>query len=480
MAHQLLITTPGAVLHLDVEMRRLHVIEEGRIEYYGASWPTDGSALVLGHSVTQNYGDLEAVMNSEVGYVSVGDRASDPWLSFPHQILCQGTDVVLVANTLRNALVRMRLDDLSMRQRRYDGAMWDTLGTNKHPGAHFNSIFRRDDTVYLLAHNNGRPSYVHELDADTLDLKRTVSSRHYTGLHNLWVTAEGRYLACHSLSGAIIDLKTDEVFCSTHSTTFTRGMASDGRLLFVGGSTPGSRETRRDSESGLWIIDLATRRVLDYVNLGNFGNVKEVRLINLPDLCHHGHPLQESAIRFVREETLPSGGSELGHATNPLDFDEWRPLIGSVHRDDRGRLKSFPATLGVATVVDVEASDVRITATAHQDKPVGHLSLLARVKGVEPAGEAYAAMLYGKVAAGAFWKTVDRTWTKVVDKVAPDLSWPVEMVFELIGTRLTLTLNGKLVLDLEDDAIAGNGAVGVRLMDDGLRLENFRVEVLKP
>ena len=477
LSADLLITTPGQVLRFNLGTRRLSVVDEGRIEYYGSSWPETGSPLVLGHSVYENYRDFDDLVQSEVGYVSIGQRTSDPGLSFPHQILCQG-DRILITNTGRNALAQMRLDDLSMRQRRYDDAMWDSLGGANHPGGHFNSLFQRGDTLYLLAHNNGRPSYVHELDAETLDLKATVRSKHFTGLHNIWVTPDGQYLACHSLSGAIIDIKTDRVVFASHSTSFTRGLASDGRYLFVGNSTGGARETRRHSESGLWIIDLETWTDVEYVNLGNFGNVKDVRLVNEPDLCHHGHVLKEEAIPFVRDIDLPSGDRVMRQAEHRLDLGEWRPILGCIHKDAEDRLQSFPGQLSVASRVDTDAADVRVLATVHLEEAVGHDSLLARLRGIEASGEAYAAMVYGPEPTATLWKVADGQWTELASTVAPDLPWPLRMVFEVVGNRLTLTLNGAPSLEVVDDAVTGAGAVGIRILDHGLKVEAFQVDRL--
>ena len=42
--------------------------------------------------------------------------------------------------------------------------------------------------------------------------------------------------------------------------------------------------------SGLWILDRRTWRETDYLALGPYGAVNEVRLLDVPDEAHHNEP----------------------------------------------------------------------------------------------------------------------------------------------------------------------------------------------
>ena len=102
-----LVATPRFLLLVDLESRRVSVIEDGRQEYYGITWRPGGDQLILSHSGLDNESlvDLESYALSEVGWISAGPLHSSRFLSQPHQILCGPDGRVICTNTGRNSVV---------------------------------------------------------------------------------------------------------------------------------------------------------------------------------------------------------------------------------------------------------------------------------------------------------------------------------------------------------------------------------------
>ena len=308
MDASVLVSTSQQILHVNLKTRRVTSVDLGRTEYYGISWFPGSSELVLSHSGLDNQAlkSLEHYSQSEVGYLSMGAVTSERFLSEPHQILCMPDGRVLTTNTGRNALVAIDFDKPGYRYEvRLSDARWDRLSPNDTSGDHINSVFQSGDSVLVLAHRFGKGSRIATLAYPDLVLQEMTDVKGRSGLHNLWMTHEGQLISCLSDAGSLIDVETNEVLWHSvaQSPVYTRGLAAGLDFVVVGESSYASRHARNSSNSGIWIIDRSNWKAQDFIALGPVGPVHEVRLVDTPDLAHHGTPLV-GATRLAKADAL--------------------------------------------------------------------------------------------------------------------------------------------------------------------------------
>jgi hypothetical protein len=291
MGTQALVACTDKLLLVDLTTHDLEVVEDHRGEYYGISWPYDGQSLCLGHSGVDNSKllNFEDYANSQRGWISLGDRATDRFLSAPHQILCVD-DLVVGSNTGRNCIALVRLHDLFYRQHWLDEIRWDRTSPQSPRGSHFNSFYFHNRRFYVVAHNHDRPSKVFVLawPALTLIEKWDLDA---SGAHNIW-PSHNTFLVCDSMRGRILDARSQTVLWETTATCgILRGVAQNGNHLWIGGSAFASRSGRKAADGAIFLLDADAWQLRDTIDLPACGAVHEIRLLHKPDVCHHGYPL---------------------------------------------------------------------------------------------------------------------------------------------------------------------------------------------
>ena len=132
------------------------------------------------------------------------------------------------------------------------------------------------------------------LDYPSLERRETISVPGCTGIHNYCITARGERLSCVSSRGMLIDPHTLHVYWRSGSAGYLRGLAVGPDQVFVGESPQAGRHLRASGVSGLWVVDRRTWQAVDYIVLGPYGVVNEVRLIDEVDEAHHGHRFRGS------------------------------------------------------------------------------------------------------------------------------------------------------------------------------------------
>lgn len=295
-----LVATPRFLLLVDVDSRAVTVVEDARPEYYGITWRPGGTHLILSHSGLDNESliDLRSYALSEVGWVTEGDQQSPRFLSQPHQILCGPDGRVVCTNTGRNSVVVVDLERPGhFQEARLHEDRWDRLEPAAGTGLHLNSLFLRGTQLIVLAHGFAAGSQLITLDYPSLEVQEAVPVADATGMHNYAVTERGERLACVSSRGMLVDPHTLDVHWRSGSAGYLRGMAVAGDRVLLGESPQTGRQLRTSAVSGLWVIDRSTWQTLDYIELGPYGVVNEVRLLDVADEAHHGHP-------FAASETL--------------------------------------------------------------------------------------------------------------------------------------------------------------------------------
>ncbi len=299
-----LVATPRFLLLVDLDARRVSIVEDSRREYYGITWRPQGSRLMLSHSGLDNETlvDLQSYALSEVGWVSEGAAQSPRFLSQPHQILCAPDGRVICTNTGRNSVVALDLEKPGHYQEaRLHEDRWDRLEPTAATGLHLNSLFFKDDRLFVLAHGFEAGSQLITLDYPSLEVleKMPIVA---TGMHNYCATERGERIACVSSLGAIIDPHTLHVHWRSASAGYLRGLAVGSDRVIVGESPQAGRHLRAAAMSGLWLIDRTSWQTVDYLVLGPFGVVNEVRLLDEPDEAHHGQPF--GGLEWIAEVDL--------------------------------------------------------------------------------------------------------------------------------------------------------------------------------
>lgn len=288
-----LVATPRFLLLVDIDSRRVSVVEDARPEYYGITWRPGGTDLILSHSGLDNEAliDLKSYALSEVGWLSEGGRQSPRFLSQPHQILCGPDGRVICTNTGRNSVVVVDLERPGhFQEARLHADRWDRLEPSAGTGLHLNSLFLHDGQLVVLAHGFDAGSQLIMLDYPSLEVRESVPVAGSTGMHNCCVTERGERLACVSSRGMLVDPHTLDVHWRSGSGGYLRGMAVAGDRVLLGESPQTGRQLRTSAVSGLWVIDRSSWQTIDYLELGPYGVVNEVRLLDVPDEAHHGHP----------------------------------------------------------------------------------------------------------------------------------------------------------------------------------------------
>jgi hypothetical protein len=228
---------------------------------------------------------------SEVGCLSHGSFVSEPFLSQPHQILCGPDGKVICTNTGRNSVMIYDQARPSLKQEvRVSDARWDRLSLDDASGDHINSLFERDGHLYVIAHGHKNGSKLAVFNYPTLDLLSLDVIENRTGLHNIWVTEEGQKISCHSEAGSVVDLNENKTLWRSGSPVYTRGLAASADYVLVGESQRANRGERKYSDSAVWVVDRRTWQAVDYLYLGSYGAVHEVRLVDTEDEAHHGAP----------------------------------------------------------------------------------------------------------------------------------------------------------------------------------------------
>ena len=286
------VATVRALLLVELKSKAVTPLEWDRPEYYGISWQPNGKDLILSHSMLDNNAlmDVSSYAMSEVGVLSEGTYTTQPFLSQPHQIVFASDGRIICTNTGRNSIsIFDPAKPNILQEARISDARWDRLSRDDVPGDHLNSVFEQGDLLYTIAHRHGKGSALATFSFPELELRTLDSVKNRSGLHNIWVTADGQRISCHSEAGSLIELNNNSVLWDSGSSVYTRGLAASADYVLVGESQKTERASRRHSMSALWLLDRQTWKALDYFCLGSYGAVHEVRLLSIKDEAHHGH-----------------------------------------------------------------------------------------------------------------------------------------------------------------------------------------------
>ncbi|MBV4459408.1 hypothetical protein KVG96_15750 [Pseudomonas sp. COR58] len=460
---------------MDLHTRKVTPIENERPEYYGVSWFPGGKDLVLSHSGLDNLTltDIQGYANSEVGYLSHGAHSTQPFLSQPHQILCASDGRVVCTNTGRNAISVIDLNKPGhFQEKRLTSVRWDRLSLEEITGDHLNSVFEKDGRLYVIAHGHHNGSVLAVLTYPELEVVSLDPVEQRTGLHNIWVSDEGQKIACHSSIGSLVDLDSNEVLWQAGSPIYARGLAVSSDVMLVGESQMTGRESRRSSMSGLWVLERSTLKPLDYLSLGPYGAVNEVRLLNVKDFAHHGHVF--SSVCELLEKDLYARNSQERlasfhrHRKSQDAWKGWELVFGAPVPLESGEREAKPGQLCLLKQREVAAGAERRMSFSYsmdQSSLDAHVAVVI-YKGIGDDTDMNALLIQPASATEArlvLWTQDGTQWAPESDIVVPGLPLSGDLNVVANDRGLEIYLNTKLLLSIEADRLPYlSGSLGVR------------------
>lgn len=458
-----LVATTGYLLLVDLQTRITTPIESNRPEYYGISWFPHDDELVLSHSGLDNgtLVDIATYARSERGWLSNGVHASRELLSQPHQIICAPDGRVVCTNTGRNAVTVIDLNRPGhFQEARLGNERWDRLSLRETLGDHLNSVFLRGTKLYVMAHRFSKGSQIGVFDYPSLELDSITSINGKSGLHNIWVTSDAQWIACLSENGAVMDVKADKVLWEAGVPIYTRGLAANRQFVLVGESQRTGRDLRRGSMSGLWILDRETWKALDYICLGPYGAVNEVRIADEPDEAHHGAPF--SGLHRLLASDLPRQWSRMRLDAAQAAFaarDAWSGMdlvFGSPETLGNGARHAADANICLAlrTMERCEDSmvfDYEIDAMSRHR----HVSAVLGYRGAGDDTNMVALLLQptAESASLTIWAHRGEGWSRDGNFRVDGLPLQGRAVLTATKERVTFTIDGEVVIEANADGL---------------------------
>jgi hypothetical protein len=161
---------------------------------------------------------------------------------------------------------------------------------------HINTMYIDDNFIYVVEHNKiektGIPSkvvfYTHDFNlVGWMDNMGTAS-------HNVWIEGDFIYV-CSSMDEGIIkrhlkSKKQEFIDTTKYCTGLTRGIAHVDGYRYIGISKFGNREERHLGGDSIVLILDEDWNYIDKINLGDAGQLLEIRAIDGIDKCHNGIP----------------------------------------------------------------------------------------------------------------------------------------------------------------------------------------------
>lgn len=484
-----LVATVNYLLLVDLRSGKVDVIESHRPEYYGISWWEGSDSLVLSHSGVANDSllDVESYINSEKGYFSFGKTHSQCFLSQPHQILCAPNQWIIATNTGRNCITLYNPSSGFYKDIRINNIHWDRLGKDNPCGEHFNSVFLKNDYLYVLAHRFKRCSQVLKFSYPDCVLLETYEIKQRSGLHNVWVDDAGNIIACHSDAGELIEVKTNETIWASGSSYYSRGLAATADVIVVGDSQIATRENRKTLPSDLWIVDRKTLNALDYLPLGPYGAIHEVRILDVEDEAHHSKIFD--GLNHLEDAILERQNVLAEHRKEKLKHSQkWqndRQLLQQFHCILNGWTVNdgwiAPKNEGFTLALAKQIPTKNFTASFDYSFPHSsalsnqHISLVVGYRGEDDTNMLAILINYSidnEVAVVTLWANVNGHWDarEVLFATAPKDG---RLSVTQIDNKLTITCNNLSPVIKRFSPEELRGAVGIRCL--GSQFKNFLV-----
>jgi hypothetical protein len=282
----LLVSTPLQLLYINPSSGSSETLRSGDGYYFGIT--AKENTIVLTHSL----GYLQFFKSRSKTFKTIDH------LFEPHQIEWID-DKILAANTGRNCVSVFSDTGQWVRDIYFNDIRSDNKDGDRS-GNHFNSVHRFENKIFILAHNNGRPSEIWELAWPELEIIGVKPSNAFWA-HNIWVGERG-FVICDSKEGSLYELNSQQTIWEQpgDQKSLTRGLCVSDEYIFVGYSQHSDRKDRYWNNGGIWVLDRKNLQTLDSIPLPGAGQIYDIRLVNAPDECHNGHIINSEMISRIR------------------------------------------------------------------------------------------------------------------------------------------------------------------------------------
>ncbi len=163
--------------------------------------------------------------------------------------------------------------------------------------SHYNSIFIKDDRLYVSAHNHAKPSFISEYSYPDL---KFIKRHEKLGkqIHNIYVENDEIFTLDSLGSQSIVSTKGECIKIGTKG-QFVRGLAVT-KELFIVACFPydPKRHTRRQGESFIVVVDRKKKEVVKKLRVKDIGNINDIRILDEPDLAHGNAPFWSKDFKF--------------------------------------------------------------------------------------------------------------------------------------------------------------------------------------
>lgn len=465
-----IVSTSTYLLLVDLQSRQVQLLEHARPEYYGISWFANTQDLVMSHSGLNNADlvDISSYAQSEKGWISSGELASRPMLSAPHQIVCAPDGRVICTNTGRNTITVLDLKQPTVFQEAgISDARWDRLALDNITGDHLNSVFLRSDHLYVIAHGHSYGSKLVTFHYPSLELIGIEPLDSRKGLHNIWVTADDQRISCDSENGRLIDLDCSIPLWESGAPIYTRGLAASEEYVLIGESQRANRKDRYYSSSGLWILDRRTWKSVDYLCLGPYGQVHEVRLLDVPDYAHHGHIFNGIDLLIKQDARLQLSDQRLKVASFAYEakhpWSGYEPLFGSPTTLPNGARSAAPDQLCLV-IKQYQGEPKLAFAYTLEHQSDAHVAAVVGYRG-NGADRNMVALLLQPTGASCtltVWRNDGLEWVCLPDINIHNLPRSGTMHLEATEHRATLLINNEEIITVRAETL------GVERCDQGI------------
>ncbi len=480
-----LVATNTQLLYVDLATAHVKIVESHRANYYGISWWQYSEHPVLIHSGVhgpslKTFADFA---HSEQGYVSCGEKESQKFLSCPHQIVCATNGWLVIANTGRNRVTIYDPSTEFFRDIRVTDCIWDRTESDNLCGEHLNSVHIKDDRLYVMAHGFHKKAYVLEYSYPDCKLIKKHDIKYLTGLHNIWVDHTGNMISCHSASGQLIELKTNEVLWSGHA-SHVHGLAVTSDLIVIGDSEHAQRMDRTKTQCGLWLIDRTSLKTIDYIPLGVRGECHEVRILDIPDEAHHGipfaniHAIEQLAKLSTENDNAPQLTLRRTEKLNSLrsqataDFaSRMHLVIGAIESHENGWMTAQTENRYQSRLLAVSrqtpAGDFNISTDYRFQKnenfPEQNFSVIIGYRGSHDSNMLAVFLHFTKVEGCHLYlmKNENHTWG-AADLLLPEIPRQGKISLRKAGNKLFVSCSDLEVVERILPAAEFEGAIGVR------------------
>ncbi len=339
-------------------------------------------------------------------------------------------------------------------------------------GDHLNSVFLRDEQLYVLAHGHRSGSKLAILNYPELQLQDIVPIKNRTGLHNIWVTWDGQRFSCDSEQGAVVELGENKAIWLSGFDAYTRGIAASAEIVLIGESEHSARGQRKQSTSSLWVVDRFTWKTLDYICLGPFGVVHDVRILDMPDDAHHGHIfsgidklLGLKAYTEITSKKLNANGLRDAHAEK---WKNWEIVFGNpTFGENCGKTASDSGLSLIVqnALVSESTNEVRIRYSFKNNQRAGHVSIVS-YSGVQHDSEMLALLIQPKNESTCslhLWIHDGKAWCLQSEVNVEELPLSANVCVRLTFATVQMFIEDSLILELPLETVPfSSGKLGVR------------------